>query len=79
MAPPLFRDLNGVDGAAVGGSDGPVVLGLVGVGQDGGDPVLHAEDARGGVSAHAAADAGGGVHGDGHGKTLPLFCNLFPL
>ena len=68
-APPLFPDFDGVDRAAVGGPGGPVVLGLVGLRQDGGDPVLHAEDAGGGVGAHAAPDAGGGVHSDSHGKS----------
>ena len=68
-APPLFPDFDGVDGTAVGGPGGPVVLGLVGLRQDGGDPVLHAEDAGGGVGTHAAPDAGGGVHSDSHGKS----------
>ena len=69
----LLFDFNGVNGTAVGGSGGPVVLGLVGLRQDGGDAVLHAEDAWGGVGAHTASDAAGGVHGDGHEKNLRFF------
>jgi hypothetical protein len=72
----LFLNLDGVDRAAVGGTGGPVVLGLIRIGQDGGDPVVHAEDAGGSVGAHSAADALAGIHGNSHKK--PSFLPLWP-
>lgn len=74
-------DGNGVDRAAVGGVPDAGELGLFRLGGDGGVFSDDAEHAGDRVGAHAAADAAGGIDGDGHGSVLlaelpPLYGQL---
>ena len=69
----LAGDRNGIDGAAVFGVGDFGVPAALRLGDDGGIFSYDPENLRGGVGAHAAADAAGGVDGDGHGGSSLRF------
>ena len=75
----LAGDRNGIDGAAVFGVGDFGVPAALRLGDDGGIFSHDPENLRRGVGAHAAADAAGGVNGDGHGgPSLVLVSPIVP-